>query len=350
MAAALNCVLIVGSKRAGAIELAYARALERIGVGLVDHFDIEQPWAMLRHYRIINRLTQLLQYEAAGRGLFDYLQKVKVQYDAVIIFKGMLLSPAWISQCRSISPTVTWININPDDPFNFSSRGSTNLNVVQSIRYYDIYATWGKHLIPTIKQHGCSTVLFLPFAYDADNHFPTNASVRYKEEAITFVGAWDRHREQVLSEIADLPLKIYGGYWDRVNYRAALHGKIHPRNIYGEELRRVISSSKASINILRPQNYGSHNMRSFEIPAMRGLMVTNYSVEQDQFFPHGRASLMYSDTRDLRHKLILVLEGRCDIEQMKETALVLSRGHSYDDRAYVLCDCINHYRQSRAVA
>lgn len=342
----IDRVLIIGSKRTGSLETAYARALGRLGKQ-IDHFDVDQHCTSLMRTRVINRFTQKLQSEIVGRNLFGFLREENKQYEAIIVFKGMLLTPSWIARCKAISVPAIWINVNPDDPFNTMSRGSTNENVSSSIGYYEIYATWGKGLIPSIQQQGCSSAFFLPFAHDADNHFPFATEKHNNGDYVTFVGAWDREREAILSELADFPIKIYGYGWDRVNARSPLRNKVQAHNIYGAELREMISSAKAAINILRPQNLGSHNMRTFEIPAMRGLMLTTYSEEQDGFFPDGRASLMFSDSNELRQKLKRVLDGEYDVAQMKETAFRLSRDHSYDNRARTLCDKIALYQQSK---
>lgn len=344
----MDRLLIVGSKRAGSLETAYVRALARLG-HQVDHFDVDQPSASLRQHRVVNRLTQKLQSELVGRSLLDFLKTRTEQYHAIIIFKGMLLSPTWIVRCKAISSTASWVNVNPDDPFNMISRGSTNRNVLRSIGCYDIYATWGKHLIPSIEQQGCAAAFFLPFGHDADNHYP--AGVQHSNgDYIAFVGGWDQEREAILTEVADFPIAIYGEGWNRVAAQSPLRNKTCSQNIYGEQLRQIISSARASINILRPQNYGSHNMRTFEIPAMRGLMVTTFSEEQNSFFPDGRASLMFSDTTELRQKLQLILEGEYNVAEIKETAFKLSHDQSYDSRARTLCDNIARYRQRKTAA
>ena len=38
-----------------------------------------------------------------------------------------------------------------------------------------------------------------------------------------------------------------------------------------------------ALNILRDQNLSSHNMKTFEIPAFNGLMLTTRSKEQNFF-------------------------------------------------------------------
>ncbi|MGA9995594.1 MAG: glycosyltransferase [Pyrinomonadaceae bacterium] len=350
MAGTLESILIVGSKRVGSIENAYAKAFERLGIPLIDHFDLEQPSKLFRQNRVINRLTQQVQYEFTGRTLFQHIKLNAKKYDAIIVFKGMQLTPAWLARCKVASKAGAWVNFNPDDPFNLVSRGATNQNVSKSIRQYDIYATWAKHLIPSIQKAGCGSVIFLPFAYDKDNHFPSATCREELQDTITFIGGWDPLREQILTEVAEFNLEIYGEGWDRINSRSPLRGKAHPFNIYGEDLRQVISSSKASINILRPQNYGSHNMRTFEIPAMQGLMITTGSEEQGSFFPNGKACLMYENGQDLRYHLNSLMEGAFDIEGMKEAAYARCQGNSYDERAELLHETIAAYCRNRIAA
>lgn len=349
MGIALNSILVVGSKRMGALELAYVRAFKRVGSHPVEHFDLEAPARYLTRYRVLYRVSQPIQEELTGRAFFRYLKANEAEHSAVIVFKGMPLNPRWLSQCKSLKPRSTWVNLNPDDPFNLASRGASNRNIYSSIPLYDVYATWGRHLIPHLERAGAKNVIYLPFAYDADTHFPSERLDSNLANQITFVGTWDRQREQVLSAVADLPIKVFGNFWDRVDRRSPLRDKVYPSNLYGADLRRVISSSLASINILRPQNLNSHNMRTFETPAMRGLMITSASQEQNAFFPDGKACLMFTDVRDLHCKLEHVTRSS-DRERLKNTGFGLCRGHSYDDRAEWLCDFIARYRRSGAVA
>ena len=49
-------------------------------------------------------------------------------------------------------------------------------------------------------------------------------------------------------------------------------------------------------------------MRTFEIPAMGGLMLTNYSKEQDNFFKQNKECYMYKNKKDLLKKLIIFFQ------------------------------------------
>lgn len=336
--------LIVGYRRPGALELAYARALARQQLPVVDHFDIEAPETLLARHRLAARLTERLRCHLAGGSLFRFLRRSPGRYEAIVVVKGMTLTRGWLARCRKVTPAATWINLNPDDPFGDPAAGTTNRHVRGSIRDFDLYVTWSPRLVPALQAAGCAHVLALPFGYDAEAHFRPTALCAELEDVVTFVGAWDRRREQLLTEVADFPIRIYGQDWDRVRHGSPLRGKVCPGNLFGAALRSVVASSRASLNILRPQNTGSHNMRTFEIPAMGGLMLTTASEEQARFFPPGEASLDYRDASDLREKLRQVLQGGIDARHLKESAMALCHRQDYDARARTLCRAVARHR------
>ena len=65
-------------------------------------------------------------------------------------------------------------------------------------------------------------------------------------------------------------------------------------HIYGKDIFKLMNRSAISLNILRKQNYSEHNMRTFEIPANNGLMLTTRSNEQNKFFKENKACFMFS--------------------------------------------------------
>jgi len=342
-------ILIVGSRRTGSLEGAYAHALRQLQLPVVDQFDLEAPGTNLANTRIMHRLTMVIQSELASRSLFRYLKIWAEHYTLIIVIKGMRLLPTWLAKCKAITPNSIWLNINPDDPFNSRSRGATNSSVRDSIKLYDVYATWNLKLVTVIRAAGCAQVVHLPFGYDAAEHYPSQALDSEFEDAIAFVGAWDKQRETILTAVADLPLRIFGYGWERVKRQSSLCRRIQPDNIYGDNLRRVITSARASINILRPQNLDTHNMRTFEIPAMRGLMVTTRSPDQEHYFPDGEACLMYADSAELRRVLIAVLRGEIDADHMRVAGWGKCHDHSYTERARMLLRAIHRYRRDGQV-
>ena len=264
----------------------------------------------------------------------------------MIVFKGMELSRSVLESCRVSQPRAVWVNVNPDDPFNIGSRGSTNAHIINSLTFYDFYLTWSRTLLCKLKAHGCKRVDYLPFGYDPDSHVPPPRPVCTKPGCISFVGTWDPERETILTELSDYDLRIFGNDWDRVSKRSPLYRRLIPEPVYGHELCEIVSSSAVCLNILRSQNAGAHNMRTFEIPAMGGLMLTNRSEEQNQFFPEGEGCLMFAGVTELRKQLDWALMNQDRAQRIRARGIELVCGHSYLERANQLLTIISDPQSS----
>jgi spore maturation protein CgeB len=325
-------ILIIGSKNSGSLELSYKRALEALGEISVDHYDPDQELSFPQG-RIVRRLAKQLIFYIASNQIINFIKNNRFYYDLIIIFKGYNILPGAVQKVKELCSKSVLVCINGDDPFNIQSRGATNRNIIESIKNYDYYAIWSRELVSKLQKFGAQNVIHLPFGYDTWNHFRPETIDDGLSNTITFVGCWDKEREQLLTKLADFPLRIFGAFWDRIKRNSPLKNKVTPHNIYGAELRKVIFSSKASLNIMRPQNHGAHNMRTFEIPAMGGLLITNYSDEQNAIFPNGVASLMYRDSDDLIRIVDSVLHDKYRRSEIISEAMTRCYSNSYLDRA-----------------
>ena len=108
----------------------------------------------------------------------------------------------------------------------------------------------------------------------------------------------------------------------------------------GKKLIDIIAKSFLSLNILRKQNDNSHNMKTFEIPAMGGLLVTTRTKEQNIFFPENKASIMFSSISELEKKIFFLRKNQRVAERIRQKGFELSRYHSYNERAKYLLKII----------
>lgn len=106
--------------------------------------------------------------------------------------------------------------------------------------------------------------------------------------------------------------------------------------VFGKNLISVIAKSYASINILRKQNLTSHNMKTFEIPAMGGLLVTTRTKEQNFFFPENKASIMFKNAKELEKKISFLKNNKKIAKSIRRRGFLLSHKHSYKNRAKYL--------------
>ena len=112
--------------------------------------------------------------------------------------------------------------------------------------------------------------------------------------------------------------------------------------ILGNKYSDIIAKSKISLNILRAQNITSHNMKTFEIPAMNGLMLTKRSKEQNIFFPENVACLMYNSEKEIIKKIKFVIENPKKAQKIKKHGNKLSLKHTYKARSFYLLKKIFH--------
>jgi len=328
------------------LESAYFRALKKLGVKNVQIFDVTAGRVELGGTQILHRglnrcLLTPLSRHLVGERLVNSLANDTSNFEAVIVFKGAEFSRNLLEKCRRILRTAAWININPDDPLNINSRGSTNANILESIGFFDLYCIWSKRLIDRLVDHGCRRVEYLPFGYDSDFHIPPLVNPRLELDAVSFVGAWDSEREAVLTSISDYQLRVFGNGWDRIPKSSPLRSRIVPKNIYRSELAEVMACSAVSLNLLRPQNMGSHNMRTFEIPAMGGLMLTTRTEEQQLFFPENEACFMYSNILELREKLDQAIKDKSLALRIRRRGVEYVQEHSYINRASMLLGIVS---------
>lgn len=316
--------------------MSYLRAFRNIGFEHVTFFDVDrvrllkpgrQIWK-----RALARGTALLEPLALARTLLRFL--AAQSFDLIFVVKGYDISRNTLEAGRELQPGAIWVVFNPDDPFN-PERAASNSRIRASIDFFDLYLIWSRNLCNRLAASGCRRAEYLPFAHDPELHPP--ALDIAEESVVSFVGSWDTQRESILGELAAFDLKIFGNGWDSLRNHVNLDRAIASRSpIVGKALSEVVAQSAVSLNMLRPQNYGSHNMRTFEIPGMGGLMLTTRSQEQEDFFPDGEACLMYSDTDEMRFQVERALADNVLRKRIRKNALALAQKHSYAERAQSL--------------
>lgn len=320
-------LLILGLSFQECMEAFYVRAFERLGIQ-VTLFDAERSLAWCRGGRIRNRLTLPMQHLLTHRALSQFYSNPR--WDAVLVFRGYMLAVDTIRECRGRAD-VPWTILNPDSPFELSLASSTR-HVRSAIPEYDLYFIWSRSIVGKLHSVGCKRPIYLPCAYDESTHFPATNLDPSLHRTITLVGTYDRQRAQMMESVSDLPIRIYGGGWDRVSPLSKLRRKISGP-VRGAALRSVITSSLACLNLLRSQNLDAHNMRTFEVPAMGGVLLTTRSEDQQEFFPDGEACLMFSTPDELRAAMIRLLANEIDTDHLRRNALNRSAGHTYVERA-----------------
>ena len=132
-------------------------------------------------------------------------------------------------------------------------------------------------------------------------------SSRKYEDKFLFIGAYDRGRSTYLNKLKLTNLEIYGDdKWASRNARRPyIENAFQKRKLLNEELVSAVESAKGIINLLRQQNIkeDSHNMRTFEVPGYGGLLITQRTTEQAEFFEEGKEIIFFDSPDELKDKL-----------------------------------------------
>ena len=81
-------------------------------------------------------------------------------------------------------------------------------------------------------------------------------------------------------------------------------------------------------------------MRTFEIPAMGGLLLTNRTKEQISFFRENKDCFMYKDTKELKKKIKFIINNKKRAERVRKNGFFKSKKHSYENRLKYLLSII----------
>jgi len=126
---------------------------------------------------------------------------------------------------------------------------------------------------------------------------------------------------------------VYGNDWNKF----VKHPNIQIyQPVYGDEFWRTLRKYRVQLNLMRPHNPGTHNMRSFEIPGVGGVQLAPASNDHRNYFEPGKEIFVYNVLEDciVEIKKILALSQQdADAVRINARHRSITSGYSYKDRA-----------------
>jgi hypothetical protein len=307
-------IVLVGTPAEAGLRVSLATALRTCG-NEVDMFDLgpwSPGWLVSAAYRR-PILGSGLRREFRRR--IDALAD-KAHTELVIVLKGELLNSRSIDHLRKRfdSAVVCW---NPDSPFDqaISNRGA---GIPRAIGAYDAYVTWADDVAERLDRIA-ARVLVIPFGWDPEIMRPV-AGDGIAANRIVFIGTATKQRAALMQSLAHLHPLVFGSRWPN------LQGiEVRPA-VFGNNFCKVTGEAKWNINVLRPQNAKSHNMRTFEIVGAGGNQVAPQT--------HDHRKFLISDSRTALFRKEVELESilRSDPRERPSRQPGLLEGQTYVDR------------------
>lgn len=205
------------------------------------------------------------------------------------------------------------------------------------------------------QKEGVKSCSYMPHMYSADSFFPikdTNKSVD-----LTFVGNWNPRRQRYIDAAMEVTgsIVLYGKDWLKKNwtnpkYWRAWKGKL----IQGRALNVLYNAARVVLNITQWESRASGsasgmNMRFFEVPATRSLLMTDRVEESDAIFKAGSDFIDFGDVEDFKQQLRFMLSDpeRCAAISEQGYQTLLCTDASYEK---ITSDIIRRYAELRGAA
>jgi spore maturation protein CgeB len=339
-------VLVIGSDKVYAIENFYVTYLRENGVD-VKLFTAQTTFYDYYQRSIINKII----FKAGFSGILNTINKqfkqavLEFKPEIVWVFKGMEIYPN--SLCWAKEKGIRLVNYNPDNPFIFTGKGSGNQNVTDSIDLFDLHFTYNLAIQEELKRRFNAKTAVLPFGFELEETVLKESEKQVEIIKTCFLGNPDKERASFIMKLAEEGVKIdvYGNDWNKF----LNHPNISVFNpVYGDELWKVLRRYRIQLNLMRVHNESSHNMRTFEVPGIGGILLAPDTKEHRLFFTNGNEIFLYSDIKEcvrLINEIIAFDKEKADHIRFQARKRSLDSGYTYKDRTRLV---IQHLRQLHA--
>jgi hypothetical protein len=314
-------IIIVGEPAEAGLRDSLGTAFRRCGctVDVLDLGPWQPRWLATAAFRQPILGTQ---FRRQFRRHVDAVAETR-PVELVLVVKGPFIDSPTIDylRMRFDSPVVCW---NPDSPFD-RAISNCGAGIPSAIAAYDAYITWAhdvaEKLLPMVR------VVVIPFAWDPEL-MPPAPGHGVAAGRIVFIGTGNRERCDWLAGLAHLRPLIFGSQWP------GIRGVDIRPPVRGLSFCRIVGEAKWNLNLLRPQNARSHNMRTFELAGAGGTQVAPYTDDHQRFLGSNSQTVLFRTSRELEDIL------RSDPTEYPPRHPDLLKEHTYTDRARQLLNAL----------
>lgn len=316
----------------------YHKAFQKLGhEAIFSPIFGAAPW-MSRWSRVVmslcSRKSQFRDLIVAPRLNAILHLSSKVRYDLVFVIQGDALPPRFLLRLRETTSAQLFLYYS-DNPWTSAQAES---HFWSDLPLWDCVFTFHRCLIPGLYQRGARRVEYLPFGYDPDTHSPRRPppeTTQLYACQIAYLGTWGPVVEGWLRPLIPYGLKIWGNSWEKAAKDVAACWQ-HPGSCgrgLGAEMAFVCQGADIVVNFIRSEHLSGHSMKTFELPACGGFMLSTRTDEQLEYFAEDQCAAYFWTEEELLDKVKFYLSHPETRERIRQTGLERSRPHTYCRRA-----------------
>lgn len=325
---------MVGSDYLWSIERHYVKHLKAINsdTALFPAQNMLDAYLNQSHLRrILYRVNLPWIFNEVNGKLRSSVENFKPE--VLLVFKGMEVLPETLNWVKRKG--IKLVNYNPDSPFIFSGPGSGNRNVTDSFRLFDAHFTYSQSILKKITDEHAMRGFLLPFASELDEVTYNQNNIPEHHNKVCFLGNPDKNRVAFVKKLSarGIALDVYGNHWNKLLATDSIKA-FSPA--YADDFWKVIRKYRIQLNMMRMHNVDSHNMKTFEIPAIGGIQLAPDTWEHRGFFEPQREIFLYRSVDDCIEQInfLTSLPAKA-ADQIRKDARRRSvdSGYSYERRA-----------------
>lgn len=315
-------ILLVGDYMWQWYQEACARALEQIGCQVVRFGWFSDFWRWIPGHTepVYHSIYHRVQYRYQLGPIVHRINKrllsiaAQIKPDIVWFYNVTLISPAIVRKMRELLPDTIFCQYSNDNPFSPLARSGLWRYCIESIPYFDIHFTYRHSNIADYYRFGAHRVELLRSYFIPEEDYPVSEEEipeRFKCDVV-FVGHYeDDDRIEYLDAIcrAGFNLNLFGSGWQgalaKLGIESPLRSQYPISPVFGADYRYAICGAKVALCFFSKINCDTYTRRSFQIPAMRVAMLSEYTDDMADLF-HPDQEACYFRTSDellgqLRH-------------------------------------------------
>lgn len=329
-----KALLIVGFNHDEALESSYARAFQKLGCTVNFWTPIDALHRISRGQRLGRLFSTFVHVEPWWRkaNLELLLLADNLKPDVLLVIGTEGVRAGTLAQIKVRLPNCLIYCLYPDSPHNLDD------DRINCLPFFDRVTTSSPAWVEAFSKLGATKVQYLPFAADTDRHFPANGNtLGHVAHDLTFVGTWRAEREEVLAQLCEFDLCVWGSdYWKtRTQKGSPLRERWGGRSIKAKEFAGVAAASRIMLNVMDAATWPGPNMRTFEQAACGAFSLTTRTPALLEIFTEGKNVECFDTVEEARDKIRFYLSHESERLRIANTArkFVVEEGHTYLDRA-----------------
>ena len=215
----------------------------------------------------------------------------------VLVIKGGPITPEVVRRVKARCGAL-FVNFFPDNPLWMIP--------FECVEAYDVFFTKERYALRALQSVGLRNLHYLPMYCVPAQHYPvtpTPAETARYGAAVSLVGSRYPYRERLVRELADYPLRVWGGGWTRVA-DPAVRRLVAGGAVFEHAKLCIYAGSTVSLNPHHPMNdIVGVNTRAFELAAAGACQLADDKEDLTTLFKPGEEVVVYRDVADLKRRL-----------------------------------------------